>query len=187
MKGLEDIILRLRRSAVQLVNKGGGGSGIVWSAGPFGSRILTNSHVMRSDEAYVSDMSRRSFRARVVRRDREHDLALLETGEILEPAEKGDSDSLRIGQVVIAIGNPLGVAGAVAVGLLHATGPIGFGFSNRWVQADIRLAPGNSGGMLADADGKVIGVNTLIFRGLGLAVPANDAAAFVSRREARAA
>ena len=64
--------------------------------------------------------------------------------------------------------------------MVHATG-------GNWIQADIRLAPGNSGGLLADAEGRVVGVNTMIYRGLGLAIPSNDASAFVGYREARAA
>jgi serine protease Do len=168
MHGLEDVVERLRRSSVQILNRGGGGSGIVWDAG----RIVTNSHVMRGDEAAVVDAAGRRLRARLIRRDDTYDLALLAVNATLEPAAIGDSHSLRVGQIVIAVGNPLGIASAVAAGAIHATG-------GRWIQADVRLAPGNSGGMLADAEGRVIGVNTMIFRGLGLAIPSNHAAAFV--------
>ena len=184
MRGFEELIEKLRRSSVQILNRGGGGSGIVWdSAG----RIVTNAHVVRGHEAEVIDAGGHRFRARVIRRDQARDLVLLETHRPLEAAAIGDSDSVRAGQFVIAAGNPLGLPGAVAAGVVHATGQNGFGFSNRWIQADIRLAPGNSGGMLADAEGRVIGVNTLIFQGLGLAVPSNDVAAFAAQSEARAA
>jgi serine protease Do len=187
MASVEEVAERVRRSTVQIIHQGGGGSGIVWNAGPFGSRIVTNSHVMRGDEADVSDAAGRRFRARVVRRDHERDLVLLQTNVVLEPAPMADSGSVRAGHIVIAAGNPLGVPGAVVVGAIHATGPVGFGFSGNWIQADIRLAPGNSGGILANAEGRVIGVNTLVFRGLGLAIPSNEAAAFVRYQEARAA
>ena len=184
MRGLAEVAERLRQSTVQILHRGGGGSGIVWDNQ---GHILTNSHVMYGDEAQVMDCAGRRFRARVICRDRAHDLALLETSVALDPAPIGDSGAVRTGQIVIAVGNPLGVPGAVAVGIVHATGPVGFGFSGNWIQADVRLAPGNSGGVLADAEGRMIGVNTLVFNGLGLAIPARDAAAFVRYREARAA
>jgi serine protease Do len=176
MRGFEFLAAKLRRSSVQILNRGAGGSGIVWNSS---GHIVTNSHVMRGDEANVIDANGRRSRARVVRRDAIRDLALLETNATLEAAVIGDSDSVRVGQFVIAAGNPMGVPGAVTSGTIHATGQSGFGFSGKWIQADIRLAPGNSGGMLADAEGRVIGINTMIFHGLGLAIPSNDVAAFV--------
>ena len=171
MRGFEEVVEKLRRSSVQILNRGGGGSGIVWdSAG----HIVTNSHVMRGDQAWAVDAEGRRVRAKVVRRDNDRDLALLETGAThLEAAEIGDSDGVRAGMFAIALGNPLGVTGAAAVGTIHAAR------SGAWIEADVRLAPGNSGGMLADAQGRVIGVNSMVYRGLGLAVPSNDAAAFV--------
>ena len=177
MRGFEEVIARLRRSSVQVVNRGGGGSGIVWDSD---GRIVTNSHVMRGDEAWVVDADGRRFRTRVIRRDPKRDLALLETGMKLEPATAGDARALRAGQIVIAVGNPLGLAGASAVGIVHAAGPLPFGPAGNWLQADVRLAPGNSGGLLADAEGRVVGVNTMIFHGMALAVPSNDAAAFAA-------
>ena len=90
------------------------------------------------------------------------------------PAAIGDSDSLRPGHFVLALGNPLGLTGAISAGVAHAA-------SRDWVQADVRLAPGNSGGMLADAAGRVIGINTMIVHGLALAIPSNQVEAFVHR------
>ncbi|MGD0668648.1 MAG: trypsin-like peptidase domain-containing protein [Bryobacteraceae bacterium] len=87
----------------------------------------------------------------------------------------------RPGDLVIAVGNPLGFAGAVSTGVIHSVGPIR-GMGNRaWIRAQVRLAPGNSGGPLADAGGRVIGINTAVINGLGIAVPSNDAADFVRR------
>jgi serine protease Do len=183
MPGIEDLVERLHRSSVQVLNGGGGGSGIVWDGA---GRILTNSHVVRGEEAWVVDSTNRKFRARVVRRDSDRDLALLETRMKLEPASIGDSGAVRAGQFVIAEGNPLGISGAVALGVVHSAGALAFGPAGNWLQADIRLAPGNSGGMLADREGRVIGINTMIFRGMGLAVPSNDAAAFVRSHSRRA-
>jgi serine protease Do len=184
MRGFESLVEKLRRSTVQILNRGGGGSGIVWNSA---GHIVTNAHVVRGGEADVIDAGGHRFRARVIRRDQARDLVLLETDRSLEAADIGDSDSVRAGQFVIATGNPLGIPGAVTAGTIHATGQNGFGFSGRWIKADIRLAPGNSGGMLADAEGRVIGVNTLIFEDLGLAIPSNDVAAFAAQSEARAA
>ena len=87
----------------------------------------------------------------------------------LEPAELGDSDRLRVGQIVVAVGMP-----GVVTGVIHAAGP-----GSKWVQADLRLAPGYSGGILADAGG-------MIFRGIRLAVPSNRVSKFV-REELRGA
>ena len=110
-------------------------------------------------------------------RDPQLDLALLQadSGDLPE-APTGDSDALRAGQLVLAVGSPYGHAGAVTVGVIHANG------GGRWVEADLRLAPGNSGGPLADAEGRVIGINTMVMRGLALAIPSNLVARFVERR-----
>jgi serine protease Do len=93
----------------------------------------------------------------------------------------GDSNALRAGQIVLAVGNPLGFVGALSTGVIHGRGPVpGLG-RRTWVQADVRLAPGNSGGPLADAEGRVIGINTMIAGRLALAVPSSDVAAFLRR------
>jgi len=102
-------------------------------------------------------------------------------GARLPAATSGDSDALRPGELVIAIGSPLGFAGALSTGTVHSVGPIpGMGRA-RWIGANVRLAPGNSGGPLADAQGRVVGINTAIVNGLGVAVPANEAAEFLRR------
>jgi serine protease Do len=176
MTGFEAVVEKLRRSSVQIVNRAGGGSGIVWDTE---GRIVTNAHVVRGHSVNAIDANGRSHPAKLIRHDPERDLALLETGAALEPAEIGDSDTLRAGHFAIAIGNPLGVTGAVAAGTIHSHAP------GRWIEADIRLAPGNSGGILADVRGRVIGINTMIFNGLGLAIPSNEAAAFVNGETSR--
>ena len=94
----------------------------------------------------------------------------------------GDSSSLRAGELVIAVGNPLGFIGALTTGVVHGLGPIRGLSTQGWVQASIRLAPGNSGGPLADARGRVIGINTMVVSGgLGLAIPSNVVADFLRR------
>jgi serine protease Do len=174
MRGFGEIAERLRRSTVQVFVKRerGGGSGVVWSAG---GEILTNAHVARSDNMHVELWDGRRFEARVASRDPRRDLALLRIAASgLEPAAPGDSSAVRPGELAIAIGNPLGFAGALSTGVIHAAGP-------RWIQAGVRLAPGNSGGPLANARGEVIGINTAVVNGLGLAVPSNVAVQFVAR------
>jgi serine protease Do len=173
---------RLRHSLVQVLSEAGGGAGVIWDANGY---IVTNAHVLRGDNTAgqnpeIIDASGKRSLARVILRDRKRDLALLHQVPItsgLHP-EIGDSDSLRPGQFVLALGNPLGVTGAVAAGVIHAVGPIS---GRNWIQADVRLAPGNSGGMLADASGRVIGITTMILNGLALAIPSNEVNAFVER------
>ncbi|MDQ2899168.1 MAG: S1C family serine protease [Acidobacteriota bacterium] len=75
-------------------------------------------------------------------------------GQYLQAATIGNANGLRVGQIVAAVGNPFGVAGAVTAGIVHAAG------ESNWIQADVRLARGNSGGMLADAEGRVVGTTS---------------------------
>lgn len=184
MPGYEELIDRLRRCTVQVLNGRGGGSGVVWTAGGL---IMTNAHVADGRGAEIIDAAGRRRTARIVKRDSDRDLALLDTsGEGLEPVITGDSASLRSGQIVLAVGHPLGVTGAIALGTIHAVGPLGFGARKNWIQADIRLAPGNSGGILADAAGRVIGINTMIFHGIGLAIPSDEVNRFLFGHSGRA-
>jgi serine protease Do len=83
--------------------------------------------------------------------------------------------------LVIAVGNPLGFSGALTTGVVHALGPLAGLTRQKWVQADVRLAPGNSGGPLANSRGQVIGINTVVAGGLGLAVPSNAVKDFLVR------
>jgi len=172
---------RLRRSTVQVFShkERGGGSGVIWNSDGL---ILTNSHVARSAEMQVELWDGRRFPARVSSRDPRRDLAELRiSASSLEPASPGDSSTLRPGELVMAIGNPLGFAGALSTGVVHSIGALPGMGRQSWIRANVRLAPGNSGGPLADARGRVIGINTAIVNGLGVAVPSNTASAFVSR------
>jgi serine protease Do len=180
MRGFGDISERLRRSTAQILyDRQPCGSGVVWSADGL---ILTNAHVVRHPEPRIRLWDGRSFAGRLSSRDVRRDLAAFRIAATdLQPATQGDSSAVRPRELVIAVGNPLGFAGALSTGVIHSVGPIpGLG-SRSWLRADVRLAPGNSGGPLADANGRTIGINTAIVNGLGVAVPANDAAAFVSR------
>jgi serine protease Do len=175
---------RLQRVTVRISTRGmrgdGVGAGIVW---PLGDRplVITNAHVVpprRGDELRIESSGRLLADARVLARDRELDLALLvptdEPNEWPSPALLGDARALRVGEMVVALGHPLGVGGALSVGVVHAL-PNG---DDEWLRADIRLAPGNSGGPLATLDGAVVGINCMIARGLGIAIPAHIADRF---------
>jgi serine protease Do len=92
----------------------------------------------------------------------------------------GDSDLLRTGELVVAVGSPLGISGAASLGIVYhpaAGGPGG----RRWIAADVRLAPGSSGGPLVDAAGRVVGINTLVAFGLACAVPSRAVLRFLQR------
>lgn len=180
MRGFGEIAERLRRSTVEVRLKGqrGGGSGVIWNAS---GTVLTNAHVARAPEAEVELWDGPRLAARVASRDPRRDLALLRvTAGDLEPAAAADSSTLRPGEVVMAIGSPLGFAGALSRGVVHSIGPISGMGPHAWIRADVRLAPGNSGGPLANARGEVIGLNTAIVNGLGLAIPSNAAADFLA-------
>ena len=167
----------LIRSTVQVreLSSPNCGSGVIWR--PDGL-IITNSHVVSGSRATVELSDRRVFDAAVTARNPERDLAALQIKAAdLPPATVGDSDALRVGEMVLAIGNPFGLFG-VTTGIIHAISSKGR--SSHWVQADVRLFPGNSGGPLADAKGRVIGINSMIAGGLAFAVPSNAVECFLS-------
>jgi S1-C subfamily serine protease len=161
----------------------GAGSAVVLTPDGF---LLTNAHVVgRSDlRGRATFGDGREERFDVVGRDPLSDLALLRSeGDGLVPAELGDAEQLRVGQLVVAIGNPHGLGGSVTAGVVSALGRSLPARSRRAgriidnvIQTDAALNPGNSGGALADSRGRVVGINTAIAGiGLGLAVPINDA------------
>lgn len=177
--GFGEIAEKLRRSTV-LVYAGprGNGSGVIWSADGV---IVTNAHVARGARLRVQLWDGRELEAAVVSRDTHRDLAELRvTAANLPAATAADSSQLRPGELAIAIGNPLGFVGALTTGVIHAVAPLRRLGSDSWVQADVRLAPGNSGGPLADARGRVIGINTMVAGSLALAVPSNDVTHFLA-------
>ncbi|MFI6519194.1 S1C family serine protease [Spirillospora sp. NPDC050679] len=158
----------------------GAGSAVVFTDDGL---LLTNAHVVAGSpggQAAFADGTTLPFT--VVGADPLSDLAVLRTGPGAPgPAELGDSDRLVVGQLVVAVGNPLGLAGSITAGVVSALGrslPARGGGAVRVIedviQTDAALNPGNSGGALADARGRVIGVNTAVAGiGLGLAVPVN--------------
>jgi serine protease Do len=172
LQGFGQIAEQLRRSTVQVRNRGRGqGSGIVVKSDGV---IVTNSHVATHSPLEVELWNGNVFPARLETKSRRRDLAVLRIPTTnLTPVSLADSESLRVGELVMAVGNPWGFVGAVTTGVVHAIGRLpGLG-PTRWIQADVQLAPGNSGGPLADARANVVGVNTMVTGRLGLAVPSN--------------
>ena len=161
----------------------GGGSGVVITPDGF---TLTSAHVVARTEGKgrASFVDGRELEFEVVGSDPLSDLAVLRVdARDLVPAELGDAERLRVGQLVVAIGNPHGFTGSVTAGVVSALGrslPTRSGANVRVVdnviQTDAALNPGNSGGALADGRGRVVGINTAVAGvGLGLAVPINAA------------
>jgi serine protease Do len=167
---------RLRQVTVEIHTEAGGGAGILWAA----DLVVTNAHVARGSWARVGLADDRRLDARLVIADRRADLALLRMPRSgVAPAELADSDALRVGALVVALGHPLGLRRTLTAGVVHALAPARPG-GRRWIHADVRLAPGTSGGPLADTEGRVVGINTMIAGGLALAIPINDVRRFVA-------
>jgi serine protease Do len=154
------------------------GSGFVIDAAGF---ILTNNHVVENaDEILVRLYTGKEFKAKVVGRDPKTDIALIEiTGaDGLTPVTLGDSNKLKVGQWVVAIGNPFGLENTVTAGIVSALARhINQGPYDNFIQTDASINPGNSGGPLIDTRGEVVGINTAIFSrsggniGIGFAIP----------------
>jgi serine protease Do len=173
------LIERVRPSIVRVGGRGrSGASGVVWPPGA----VVTNHHVVAGATAEVPVMlaDGRVLAARVVRASRRLDLALLalEAG-VLTPAPIGDSTRLRVGELVFAVGHPWGQPWVVTTGIVSGLGPVqlpGRRGTARLIRSDVRLAPGNSGGPLLDARGRVVGLNAMILGGdLAVAIPSDVA------------
>jgi S1-C subfamily serine protease len=175
--------LRVTRATRRGNMPAGAGSGVVLTSDGF---VLTSAHVVggrdRRGRAALVDGRELSFR--IIGRDPLSDLAVLRVdADDLVPAALGEADRLRVGQLVVAIGNPHGFAGSVTAGVVSAIGrslPARAGRTARIIdnviQTDAALNPGNSGGALVDSLGRVVGINTALAGiGLGLAVPINAA------------
>src|SRR5919112_1242825 len=181
-----DMVGRAHQSVVQVRARGRGvGAGVIWDDAGL---VLTNYHVVagrgRGAKAAVVLSDGRELDAGVVKSSRDLDLALLrvEGAPVDLPALRvGDSDALRVGELVYAIGHPWGRRGAVTAGVVSGIGVAGGpGGGTRYVQSDVSLAPGNSGGPLLNARGEVVGINAMIFGRLALSIPSNAASAWVA-------
>jgi S1-C subfamily serine protease len=168
---------RLLPSVAHLRSDRGSGSGVVISSDGF---LLTSAHVVEgARRVRVSFVDGSEWRASVIGSDPFSDLAVLRaSGSGLVPAALGDAEHLRVGQLVVAVGNPRGFEGSVTAGVVSALGrslPTRAGrVVDNVIQTDAALNPGNSGGALADGSARVVGINTAVAGfGLGLAVPMN--------------
>jgi len=159
--GAECLAEAARRGYVSVRSRNGGGAGTVWSADGL---IVTNHHVVPGERATVELHDGREFGAVVLSRDPAHDLALLKVpADGLIPLERRVAP-LRPGELVFAMGNPWGERAVLTGGVVFAsTGTV--------VRADVRLAPGNSGGPLVDAAGRLAGINSMIAGGIAMAIP----------------
>ena len=151
-----------------------------------GGYILTNNHVIAgADEIKVKLADNREFKAEIKGADERLDLALLkiDAKETLPVAQLGDSDTIQVGEWVMAIGNPFGLTETVTAGIISAKGRvIGSGPYDDYIQTDASINPGNSGGPLFNARGEVIGINTAIVsggQGIGFAIPVNLATSII--------
>ena len=159
--------------------RAGEGAGVIWH--PDGL-VVTNAHCIRHRHVGLRTADGRSVDAEVVAQDRRLDLALLSSPALRGRApDLGDVDALRPGELLVAFGHPLGVRGALTLGVLYAVARDARSGDPRWICADVRLAPGNSGGPLADAAGRIVGINTMVAGGLGLAIPTPVVRRFVER------
>ena len=164
--------------------QGGMGSGVIVRKDGY---ILTNNHVVdKAEEVNVELTDGRSFKAKVVGTDAPSDLAVLKIdGDNLQTLNLGDSDGVRVGDVVLAVGNPLGIGQTVTMGIVsakgRATGGTGDGSYEDFIQTDAPINQGNSGGALVSTAGELIGINSQILSpsggniGIGFAIPANMA------------
>src|SRR4051812_25420911 len=158
------------------------GSGVIVSTSGY---VITNHHVVEAaDEIEVALADGKKLLAKVVGNDPDTDIAVLRvSGENLPAITFGSSDTLRIGDVVLAIGNPFGVGQTVTHGIVSALGRTGLGINTfeNFIQTDAPINPGNSGGALVDGGGNLIGINTAIFSrsggsmGIGFAIPVSTA------------
>ena len=180
-----------QRSVVQVRSSGRGiGAGVIW---PGDGLVLTNHHVIsgtrRRRNVRVAFHDGRTLDADVLKSDRSLDLALLglrgDLGD-LPAAAVGDSDVLRVGQLVYAIGHPWGSVGVVSAGIVGGVGELrGRDSSARYVRSDVALAPGNSGGPLLNAGGEVVAINAMIFGLMALSIPSNAAKTWVAGERRR--
>jgi S1-C subfamily serine protease len=169
----------------------GAGSGVIFAPDGF---VLTNNHVVEQAarvQVRLADGS--AYAAQIVGTDPATDLAVVRAGASgLPAAELGDSESLRVGQLAIAIGNPLGFQSTVSSGVISALGRALRGPSGRLIenviQTDVALNPGNSGGPLVDTRGRVVGINSAMIamaQGISFSIPVNTAKWVVSELIAR--
>src|SRR5947209_13725787 len=174
---LVEMFNTVQPSIVQVgIQERGGGTGVIWN--PDG-RIITNAHVVANEQAkiHVHLTDGRTLEAKVLHRDPRLDLAMLKVdGDNLKALPIGNSTQLRVGEWVFAIGHPWGQRWVLTAGIVSSLSSVKVAddLTTRYIKSDVGLAPGNSGGPLLDAEGKVVGINAMIFGGdLSIAIPSD--------------
>jgi S1-C subfamily serine protease len=180
---IEQVAERVSPSVVSIGSEGRNGSGIAWDEN---GRIVTAYHVVRGlDEVEVGLESGRTSVAKVVASDRRSDIALLKAEEVLTPISKGDSDSLKVGQFVLALANPYATKASATSGIITGVRRDIGGWWGLDIQGaivtDARVNPGYSGGPLVDASGKMVGMNVAWIASRGVAVPIQTVSKAVDR------
>jgi len=178
--GLAGLGELLRHTVVEVRSgETGSGTGVIWGGAGL---VVTNAHCAPHGAFVQVDTNGKWREAQVLAYHPHHDLALLAAPAVSGPLlEMRDPESLRTGELVFAHGHPLGVRDALAMGVVHTIVRDDRGNHVRWIVSDVRLAPGNSGGPLVDAEGRLVGINSMVVNGLGVAVPATLVQGFVAR------
>lgn len=176
-----ELVERVGSSVVVVGQRGGAGAGVIWRDDGL---IVTNRHVAQRDRHQITLRDGRQFDGTVIDRHPDRDLAVIKIEAAgLPAAAAADSATVRPGELVFAIGHPIGFRDAVTSGIIVAAGQATTEEGPRtgdWLQADVTLLPGNSGGPLVDVAGRVVGISTMIAGRLSLAVPSNTVANFVA-------
>jgi S1-C subfamily serine protease len=175
---------RLAPSVVEVRAGSGVGAGTIWRAHGL---IVTNDHVVPHERAEIRLADGRATLGHVVARDLRNDLAVVSIGLDNLPVAETRTTPVRPGELVLAVGHPFGVRYAVALGIVSTAHAVVEGMERPLIRADVAIGPGNSGGPLVDAAGRVIGINAMIGGGLALAVPSRLAEGLVRAVLAQAA
>jgi serine protease Do len=173
---------RLANSVVEIRTQRGNGTGIVWGGG----LVVTNAHCAPGDSAIRVSMGGTSFNGELIAHARDHDLALVRVNSVGgAPLELRSVGTVRVGELVFAHGHPLGIRDSLAMGVIHTIARHPRSRTPKFIVADVRLAPGNSGGPLVDAEGRLLGVNSMVVNGLGVAIPTDAVVEFIARARAK--
>ena len=180
-EAIADIVAEITPSVVLVGQGGSHGAGVIWRSDGI---VITNRHVIRDDRVDVVLDDGRKFTGIVAARHPDRDLAVVKiAADGLPAARLGDSSTVRPGQIAIAVGHPPGTRSAATAGIVVAAGQAATLEGPRtgdWLQTDVTLRPGNSGGPLVDARGGVIGINTMVSGRLALSIPSSAVERFVA-------
>lgn len=180
-EAIADIAAEVRKSVVLIGQNGSHGAGVIWRSDGV---VVTNRHVLRGDRVDVVLDDGRKLTGIVAARHPDRDLAVVKiAADDLHPAALGDSSTVRPGQLAIAVGHPPGLRSAASAGIIVAAGQAATlegPQTGDWLQTDVTLRPGNSGGPLVDARGGVIGINTMVSGRLSLSIPSSAVERFVA-------